>query len=467
MSTTIPKNEAPFSLRDVARHTSGTKHGDAQTVGVCTDTRAVAPRNLFVALVGERFDAHDFLDVAVAAGASALVVSDAARVPAGIPYVLVPDTLRALGDLARAHRDAWGRTLVAITGSAGKTTTKNLTAAGLRAAGKRVLATEGNLNNRIGAPMTLFGLGEAHELAVIEIGTSERGEIARLAEICGPDVGVVTRVAVAHAAGLGSLEDVAYEKGALFRALPERATAIPNADDPQVLAASGGARCRVVRYGHAEAAEVRVVSSVLSPAGTDARFVIDGRERSAHLALVGETAASNAAAALAVAHVLGVDVDAALSGIAAHSAGPGRMCLREGRKGALVVDDAYNANPSSMEAAIRSGAAFAASRGGRLLLVLGDMKELGAAQLVEHQRIGRLAIDVGCAMLVAVGDAMRAAASEARQGGITVAETRDASTAADLARDLVAEKDVVVVKGSRSMGMERVVDALVAAEEPA
>ncbi len=465
MSTAIPANAASFTLAEVARATGGVAHGTVSVVGVSTDTRAVARGNLFVALRGANFDGHLFLKAAVESGAVALLIDDVTNVPSGVPHVIVPDTLRALGDLARAHRIRWGRTVVAITGSAGKTTTKNLVAGALRGAGKSVLATVGNLNNRVGVPHTLFCLESAHEIAVVEMGTSERGEIARLAEIGVPDVAVVTRVAVAHAEGIGTIEDVAHEKGALFRALAADAIAIANADDARVLAETANTEARVIRYGIAPDAEVHIDRAVLSPTSTKVCFSLDGATHDAELALVGDVVASNAAAGLAVAFALGLSPTHALAGMAKVMPDDGRMRVRDGRRGSLVLDDTYNANPTSMEAALRSGATFAKARGARLLLVLGDMKELGTAQADEHAKVGKLAVELGCAMLVAVGDAMRAAASEARHGGVTVAEIRDAATAASLATDLLGTNDVVVVKGSRSMGMERVVHALCDAEE--
>ncbi|HEX4355368.1 MAG TPA: Mur ligase family protein, partial [Polyangiales bacterium] len=233
MATAIPANEAAFTLEEIAACTGGrvsASKAEASIRGVVTDSRAVKPGQLYVALRGEHHDGHRFLQPSAAQGAAAALVETEDKAPAGLPLVVVPDTRRALGELARAHRTRWGGKLIAITGSAGKTTTKELTAAALRALGHRVLSTEGNLNNEIGLPMTLFGLGAQHDLAVVEIGTGGPGEIAWLAYVGRPEIGVVTTVSLAHAEKLGSLDGVADEKTALLRALPSDGAAIYGAD---------------------------------------------------------------------------------------------------------------------------------------------------------------------------------------------------------------------------------------------
>ena len=242
MATAIPPNRAPFTVDEIALATGGlVVRGGAPTFGVFTDSRSVTRDSAFVALVGERFDGHAFLETATANGARTLVVSSDAGAPAEAAVVRVADTKKALGDMARAHRTKWAasarRSLVAITGSAGKTTTKNVLARMFEAvAPGSVHATAGNLNNDIGVPMTLFGLESAHQYAVIEVGTNARGEIERLAAIALPNVAVLTLVAAAHTEGLGTMDDVGREKGALLAALPVNGLAVANADDARAVA---------------------------------------------------------------------------------------------------------------------------------------------------------------------------------------------------------------------------------------
>ena len=225
MATAIPPNEAAFALAEIATGTSGRVEPAGSTArvrGVVSDSRAVRAGQLYVALRGEHHDGHKFLAQAHAQGAAAALVSDVQQAPAGLPLIIVADTRRALGELALAHRVRWGGELIAITGSAGKTTTKELTAAALRALGHRVHSTQGNLNNEIGLPMTLFGLAPEHDVAVVELGTGGPGEIAWLAHVARADIGVVTTVSLAHAEKLGSLDGVADEKTALLRAARTR-----------------------------------------------------------------------------------------------------------------------------------------------------------------------------------------------------------------------------------------------------
>ncbi len=465
MATVIPTNAAAFTLAEVAAATSGTATGAASVRGVVTDSRAVTPGSLFVALRGERFDAHRFLADVARAGAAAAVVARGAEVPAGLPHVAVDDTLRALGDLARLHRTRWGGKVVGITGSVGKTTTKELCRAALAAAGARVLATEGNLNNRVGVPMTLFGLGPEHDVAVIEMGTSEPGEIARLAEIASPDVGVVLAVAEAHTAGLASLDAVADEKTAMFRGLAPGGVAVANADDARIASRIPAGAARVRTFGAGEGADVRLLGWSLDGEATMARFRVDGRDIGARLPLVGEAPAIDAAAAIAAGAALGHAPAALAAGLATVRPAPGRLEPKRAASGALVLDDTYNANPRSTQTSLATGAALAASRGSRLVVALGDMKELGTISAGAHRDIGRRVAEAGAACFVATGAEMAAAADEAAARGVDVRRAADSAEAAAIARGLVAPGDLVLVKGSRSMRMEKVVEALLAGGE--
>jgi UDP-N-acetylmuramoyl-tripeptide--D-alanyl-D-alanine ligase len=324
--------------------------------------------------------------------------------------------------------------------------------------------TRGNLNNLVGVPMTLLELSDAHDTAVVEMGTNRPGEIARLADIARPDVGVVTLVAAAHTEGLGSIEAVAREKWALIEALQGEARAVINADDPS-LGELAGSRPEILSFGYTDGATVRIAGhELLADLSTRARYVIEALgELEVPLALLGEAAARNAAGALAVCVALGRDVHAAAAGLASVKPEAGRMCPVTARSGALVLDDTYNANPRSTALALDTAAELAAKRGGSVIAVLGDMKELGDRSNDEHAAIGRHAAAAGVRLLAACGLEMRHAVSAARRASPTmeVHHYDDLMEAAARVLDESARRDVIVVKGSRSMQMERVVAGMV------
>lgn len=495
MATPIPPNEASFTLKEIASATHGTivdpegaSGGDSVLVrGVSTDSRTVPSGALFVALRGERMDAHQFLDAAHARGA-VLLVERGRALPDGARAVAVDDTLVALGALAAVHRARFPGLVVAVTGSAGKTTTKELVAAALAGTGARTLRTHGNLNNLIGVPMMLFLLdAEQHDAAVIEVGTSAPGEVARLAAIVQPRIAVCTLAAAEHLEGLGTLDAVADEETACFRALPDDGAIIPGADDTRVLARAQGAKGArtLLSFGVAASSDIRLISRTHDPDGTQRaryslRYSLPGPqvgpkegegEIELVLALLGAAAAVDAGAALAVVLATRPEkLDAAAAALAKVSPVAGRMVPRAGRRGVLVLDDTYNANPGSVRASIDTAVELAHERQGRALAVLGDMKELGAASAAEHEGIGRYAVERGVAVLIGCGREMAAAASAAVRSAagrgavfptrvVQVAEVLDAIPVVD---GLMRDGDVVLVKGSRSMTMERVVDALAA-----
>jgi UDP-N-acetylmuramoyl-tripeptide--D-alanyl-D-alanine ligase len=469
MATPIPQNHASFTLAEIAQATGGVMHGDSGTVvrGVVTDTRVVMAGALFVALRGERFDAHAFLGQAAEQGAAALLV-DEKGLGAATPstaFVVVRDTTRALGDLARFHRDRWGGVVVGIGGSAGKTSTKELTAAALAAAGAPVHRTFGNLNNHIGVPMTLFELTDTVKTAVIEIGTNSPGEVARLTEIARPNVGVITLVAPEHLEGLGSLAGVAEEEAQLLLGLDENGIAIANGDASILAPWLGQVRAKTVwRYGVTKGADLEVVSAEVSEdLRTQClyRFRKDGRMLGGRIALLGEGAAMNVAAAISVAFLLGHDIDQAMAALESVEPTGGRMRPRPGARGVLVLDDTYNANPKSMDLAIETGVSVAQRRNSRLVAVLGAMGELGASSREHHLLVGERVHASGAAIFIGAGQGMAPAVELARSLGMAHAEwVPDSAAAATLARSLVEPSDVVLVKGSRSLTMERVVEAL-------
>lgn len=449
MATPIPDNVAAFTLAEVAQATGGALHGaDRRVEGVCTDSRKAGAGALFVALRGARHDAHSFLPAVAEAGAAALVAEDA-DVPEGMDAVRVADTTVALGALARAHRRRWAATtqgrLVAITGSAGKTSTKEMAAAAFRHAGFSVAATRGNLNNQVGVPMTLLTLSD-EDLAVVEIGTSARGEIAALAAIAEPDVGVVTLVAAAHTEGIGDLEDVRREKLSLLDAVPEGARIAESTVGGGDVVYGDRGRVRLLGWAFDEREGVPV---------TVARHAVhsdedEAREIQVTLRLLGEAAARNSGAVLAIADVLGVDLDAVAAGIGTRAPVAGRMCPYTGRGGALVLDDSYNASPHAVELALESARRVADDRDARLHVVLGDMKELGDESDEAHERVRDRAERLADRAFF-VGPLMA-------RGGEAIMTTDVEAIVASLGT--LGADDVVLIKGSRSMGLERLVTAL-------
>lgn len=479
MATEVPGNKACFTLGEIATLTGGEllpgSASDDVVTGVVLDSRRLVAGNLFVALRGEQHDAHAFLAAATAVGASALVErghASLARHP-GVRGVSVSDPLFALGELARAHRARWSGRLVGITGSVGKTSTKRLVSIGLAGVGARVWATPGNLNNRVGVPMTLFVLDDQVDTAVIEMGTSEPGEIARLAEITRPDVAVVTHVALAHTAGLGTIEEVAREKGALFMALGPSDVAIGCGDDVHVhQALAACAAGRKVRYGLGDGNLWRGRELGMGREGMRVAFsrVADEHGPAAQYELtvrvIGDAGVENLAAVAAVLDVLGYDPALAAKALAGAAPEPGRLVpmLLSGDR--LIIDDTYNASPASVAMAIDTAARIARDSGRALVAVLGDMRELGRHSVAEHRAVGAHLARAGVRQLITAGPEMRAAARAARERGVAVHETGSSEAAALAALARVRDGDVVLVKGSRSTKMERVVAALAGPASP-
>ncbi|MDF1563827.1 MAG: UDP-N-acetylmuramoyl-tripeptide--D-alanyl-D-alanine ligase [Deltaproteobacteria bacterium] len=446
----------------------------ATFAAVSTDTRSLSEGQLFVALEGERFDGHDFLATAAQGGATGAVVRAGhpklADAPSALSLFLVPDTERALGDLARHHRRRFaGLPLVAITGSNGKTTTRALTAAALGASLGAGHATTGNLNNLIGVPLTLFSLGEAHAFSVVEMGMNAPGEIARLTEIAEPTLGLVTNAAGVHLEGLGSLEGVARAKAELYQGLPAGAVALANADDALLLPlAREAARTRglaLQTFGRAADADLRLLE-VETLAGGRQRVTVrvGGAETlTFELGLLGSHNALNACAALAVARALGADLAAAAVALGAVEPVGRRLRRTTTRGGAILLDDCYNANLVSMGAALQTATALAAltpGGGGRVFAALGDMLELGPHAEAHHRELGALAARAGLEGLVAFGPLSASTAAAAREGGLEACQHTEEPAEAAAALGAAREGDVVLVKGSRGMRMERIVALL-------
>jgi UDP-N-acetylmuramoyl-tripeptide--D-alanyl-D-alanine ligase len=455
----------PISVAELVRGTQGALVGgrlDTIVAGVSIDSRTCAPGDAFFAIRGHRMDGHAFVADALAKGAAAAVVSRfpiEATVGAGVPLVLVEDTTRALQRLAAFHRRRWPIPVVAVTGSIGKTTTKELCAAVL-AERFRVLKAGGSFNNQWGVPLTLLGLAATHEAAVLELGMNAFGEIAALAQLARPQVGVVTTIAPAHLEGVGSLEGVQKAKGELVEAIPAEGTVVLNGDDPLVLALARRARGRVLTYGEAAGADVRIAGVRLVGGGLGFELASNGERVEVRLPLSGRHNAWNAAAAATVGLALGVPLAGVATGLGRAIPVKGRLVWREAN-GIRVLDDTYNANPVSLRAAL--DVLRDAANGGRLWVVFGDMLELGPSSDAAHVEAGRWIAGLPAAGLVTAGAAARATAAAATRAGcgdVTACPTPEEAAVHVAGR--LRTGDVVLVKGSRGMRMERAVEALLA-----
>jgi UDP-N-acetylmuramoyl-tripeptide--D-alanyl-D-alanine ligase len=454
----------PLTLKEIAEVTGGRladADPDAVVHGVQVDSRQVRAGELFVALPGSRTDGSLFAAAAAEAGAAATLAQEGA-VFAG-PRVEVADPLAALGAIGTAVRDRSAATVVGVTGSNGKTTTKDLLAAAL-ATRLPTVANQASFNNEVGLPLTLARIEPGTRAVVVEMGARGPGHIAALARLARPGVGVVLNVGESHLGMFGSREAIAKAKGELVEALPPEGTAVLNADDPQVAAMAARTVARVVTFGQA-AGEVRAAAVELDGDGR-ARFLLHTPAGSAPVALPapGEHLVGCALAAAAAAHVLGVGPDDAAAGLAAARLSPMRMQVHRRPDGLTVVNDAYNANPSSMAAALKTLAALG-RQGGRTVAVLGEMAELGPDAAAEHDRIGRLATRLGIDRLVGVGEPGRVMVAAARMEGMWPEEAEavaDADAAVALLAPALGPGDVVLVKASRVVALDRVADALLA-----
>jgi UDP-N-acetylmuramoyl-tripeptide--D-alanyl-D-alanine ligase len=448
-----------LTLAEVAELVDGELTGpaDATVTGAVTlDSRTVAAGDLFVAVVGERVDGHDFLGAAADAGAVAAI---SGRADTGLPCVVVDEPVAALGRLAagvHARLVAGGLQTLAITGSSGKTSTKDLLGQVLAAAGPTV-SPPGSYNNDIGLPLTVLGADARTRFLVLEMGSRGPGHIARLCRVARPQIGVVLNVGSAHLGEFGSPDGIAAAKGELVEALPEDGTAVLNADDPRVLGMAARTRARVMTTGRGADCDVRACDVALDDSAR-ARFtlVAAGEEHPVALQVVGEHQVANALSAAGAALAAGMAPAAVAAALSA--AGPRsrwRMELSRRDDGVTVVNDAYNANPESMRAAL---ATLAGLPGVRRIAVLGAMGELGPDAPAEHERLGRDAAAAGVDLLVAVGpDAVgivEGARAAGRRAGEESVHVPDRAAARELLSEVLRPGDVVLVKASRSYGLE-------------
>ena len=441
-----------LTLHEAARGMGAESAGENITfTGVTADSRAVQPGDLFVALRGERFDGHQFIAQAIASGAVAVMaVRDAA--PEKIPALIVDDTRLGLGALAAFWRNRFTAPLVAITGSNGKTTVKEMLAAILRAATGEdaVLATQGNLNNEIGMPLTLLKLRQCHRYAVLEMGMNHPGEIAYLSGLAKPDVALINNAQAAHLEGLQDVRGVARAKGEIYGGLQQNGMAVINADDANApLWRELAAGHRVLEFGLQPDAQVMALYD-LRGTGSAINVTTPRGKFFAELKVPGLHNVCNALAAIAAAEALGIDHGAMIAGLAQFSGVNGRLQLKHVLHGAVLIDDTYNANPGSVRAALD----VLGTAHGKKILVLGDMGELGSDAWELHGEIGVYARQCEIDMLFALGEQSRNAVLQFGKGGRHFERIQELLAEVE---NLLAPGVTVLVKGSRFMQMERVV----------
>ena len=447
-----------LTLSQVAQAYGGTlMYPDCHFKSVSTDSRQIDEGQLFIALKGERFDAHQFLPQ-VATQVCGMVVEHPVK-DINVPQWVVPDTTEALGQIARINRQAFMGPLIAVTGSSGKTTVKEMIAAILRESGE-VLATKGNLNNQIGVPMTLLGLDRGHRYAVIEMGASASGEIAYLCGLASPDVVMVNNVLPAHMAGFGSIDGVAKAKGEIYRGVSDQGVAVINLDEPYSEQWRASSRARVLTYSIADTRADFYAKEVVADHFGCHVFVLvtPVGEAAVRLSLSGVHNVGNALAAAACAHAVGAELGAISAGLNKLQPVSGRLSWQQLANGASVIDDTYNANPGSVKAAINTLMNFK----GRRILVLGDMGELGENEAQLHADVGRYAAEQGVDILLAIGPLCTNAT---REFGERAKHFESKKMLTDHLEALLDSDVAVLVKGSRFMVMEDIVQQIIKSGE--
>jgi UDP-N-acetylmuramoyl-tripeptide--D-alanyl-D-alanine ligase len=442
----------------LALKTVTTLHPNTPIEGVSIDTRTLQPGDLFVALGGNTVDGHDYITEAAAKGASAALVERPVKTT--LPLLQVPNTLQALGKLALAYRAQFSLPVIGLTGSVGKTTVKEILVHLLGQA-YSVLYSIGNQNNEIGVPLTLLRLSTAHQVAVIEMGARQIGDIAYLADLAKPTVGLITNIGVAHIEIFGGVAQIAQGKTELFRALPPNGTAILAMDDPHLAPwlqrlqpSQRGVQVRMKTAGNAD---IQAVSCVFSEASTQFTLITAQGQYPVQLNIPGEHNVANALLAAGAAWAIGLSWAQIQQGL--NSFQPqvsGRLTLKKGRMGAVIIDDSYNANPVSMQAALNVLARYP----GEQIVVMGDMLELGETAIQQHQSIGRTARDLGIKHFFGIGPLSAEAVSAFGPTGKHLETLTQLLEALEALLIKYEEKAIILVKGSRGMKMERVVTAL-------
>jgi UDP-N-acetylmuramoyl-tripeptide--D-alanyl-D-alanine ligase len=456
-----------FTIAELASITGGRLIGSDTGVvsGISTDSRSIIPGELFIPLKGEHFDGHDYMAALAARRVTACLCAESwlkqHTPPASVSCIAVPDTLRALGDLAAAFRKRFALTMIGVTGSNGKTTTKEMLATILHKVDQG-LKTSGNLNNLIGLPRMVFQLKPEHCWAVLEMGMSEAGEIARLAEIAQPSIGIVLNAFPAHLQSMGTVEAVAQAKGELLYRIQDGGLAVVNADDPRIASLPQNPSARRIsfgiRRGEVRAEEIQVIGAE----GQRFSLVTPKGSIPIQLKALGQHNIYNALAACA-ALLETVGLETLAEGLEAFTPYSGRFRLEKLADNRLLIDDCYNANPASCAAALRTLQEIKGNR--RILVALGDMLELGTDELELHHQLGIQAGQVADRLYL-LGNLTRQTAIGAEQTGLAPEAIIHAGSHDEIANDLIkqaASGDLVLIKGSRGMQMEKIADALRAA----
>ena len=450
-----------LTIADILKATEGRLVAGSSTIevkGVSIDSRTIKKGELFFAIKGRRFDGHNFVEEAVKKGAVACVVEKGRRIkPRGVAVIEVADTIGALGELARAVRTARNVPVIAVTGTNGKTTTKEMIRTMLDGS-LRTLATPGNRNNTIGMPLTLLSMPEDCEVAVLELGINERGEMARLCHICMPTVGVVTNIGRAHTEGLGREEDVAEEKLTLFRYLEHGGIRVVNLDDPWIVKKEREFASKRVSFGRACGADVKIKDVAIEDEGLYVLYVVADKMFEIRYNSPLTHNAYNGAAAIAAAMAVGVDVEEAASRLNGFTPPAGRMrVVKIG--GITVFDDTYNANPSSLRASLETLCGLPR----RKIVVIGEMAELGESAPSEHKKAGKLAAVTSVDVLIPVGKYRMDVTEGAIMEGMKVENVypaRDNMEALSFLKNIVKEGDAVLIKGSRVAQTEEILSGL-------
>jgi UDP-N-acetylmuramoyl-tripeptide--D-alanyl-D-alanine ligase len=459
-----------FSMEEVLKATGGRLLQGEEIAcfqGISTDSRKIAEGELFIALKGDHFDGHHFALEALEKKAGGVVIGeDRARDIRWNGYrpravIAVKDTLRALGDIARERRRKYQTPVVALTGSNGKTTTKDMISACLETTFP-VLKTEGNLNNLIGLPLTLLQLTEKERVVVLEMGMNVPGEIRRLTEIAEPDVGLITNIEKVHLEGMGSLERIKEEKGELFRRMRKDGTILVNQDDPRVIDLAGEFSGQKITFGIVDPAEVMAKEIRLrGTGGTSFVLMMENEATEITLPLLGRHFVPNALSAIAAASLFGIELEKTKEALEHFQPSPMRMEVVHLIDGETVINDAYNANPISMELALEI---LSEMRGqGRAIAVLGDMLEMGEFSVEVHQRLGEKVGDLSIDFLLALGEEAPVVVESAVRRGLDSEKARvveSHSEAVSILKKVIRRGDWILVKGSRRMGMEKIVEGL-------
>lgn len=459
-----------WTLADVLLATGGRLESGRSTAlfrAVATDSRAIETGDLFLALVGDRFDGHAFIHSAVQNGAAGVIVSKLPDNPPPVPIILVPNTLHALGDLAGYRRAQMPRLqVIGITGSSGKTTVKEMTAA-IFEGNHKVLKTQGNFNNLVGMPLSLLPVDYAHDVAVLEMGMNVPGEIARLTEIADPDIGCIVNIQSAHLAGLKDIQGVAAAKGELYQGMKAWGKLVVNQDDPNVRRLARRCKNNKITFGRGTKAFVRATHvKNCGEGGMLFTLHIGGDKTRVQIRGLGEHNVNNALAAAAITHGAGLPLNEISAGLTRFRPYDKRLQVQKTDCGLKVVNDTYNANPASMLAALQTLKGL--SRDSRSVAVLGDMLELGQESLAAHRFVGESVARIGFDYLLVVGSFARSMVEAAQQGGMPADQAKFYESKEEAVEALrqymqqgkLGRGDYILVKGSRGMQMETVVAEL-------